>query len=160
MNSLAFCLFFKNLKQTRQNGKISQYGWWVHSCVLHYSPCFSVCMQYFLSKQIPLQSLEHDRHKNICYMKEWLRSDMNWGPSPRNIQLDVPFNLLSSPRIGAQWWTWPLGWKTSLQQQWIQGDNGAKLSRFWRKIILNLEFYTQANSSFECERKIKTLSEM
>lgn len=58
------------------------------------------------------------------------------------------------------WHPPPLGGKTSLQQEWIQGDNGAKLSRFWRKIILNLEFYTQVNSWFKCESKIKTLAEM
>ena len=34
----------------------------------------------------------------------------------------------------------------------------AQLSRFWGKMILNSEFYAQANTSFKCEHKIKTLS--
>lgn len=42
------------------------------------------------------------------------------------------------------------GFRETMQQ--------AQVSRIWGKMILNSEFYAQANTSFKCEHKIKTLS--
>lgn len=145
MNSLVLYLFFKNPKQRRQNGKICQHGWWIHSCLFYYCLHFSVCMKYFKNKS-------QYRAWNITCTKilaKWISDwEVAWtGDAALGASNWMSLLFCSLVPKEKQWHPWPLGGKTSATvdagRQWSKAFKVLKENYFELRILYPGELIIQ-----------------